>query len=119
MHTELGMDRALKVGSRGDGDDGDTGVAPSYFSYDVTDYEETGESDAKGQPFVKAKAFEVGTFPLFLEGPVRMMKTIPKDSYDEQVSVYNNVKASGLYDEPQNAFTVSASLVGQSIDMGR
>ena len=119
VHTELGMDRALRVGSRGDGDDGSTGVAPSYFSYDVTEYEETGESDAKGQPYVKAKAFEVGTFPLFLEGPVRMMKTIPKDSYDEQISVYNNVKASGLYDEPQNAFTVSASLVGQSIDMGR
>lgn len=119
LHTEIGMDRAMKVGSAGQGDDGTSGVAPSYFSYDVTEYTETGENDATGHPYVTAKGFTVGVFPLFLEGPVRMMKTISPDSFSQQMDVYTHVKASGLYDEPQNAFTVSASLVGQSIDMGR
>jgi len=120
-HTDLGLDRAMKVSTKGDGDDGDSGVAPSYFSYDVTDYEETGNKDANGHAYVNAKAFKVGVFPLFLEGPVRMMKTIPADGVEGggQMAVYNKVKASGLYDKGLNAFTVSASLVGQSIDMGR
>ena len=120
-HTDLGFERAMKVSSLGDGDDGSSGVAPSYFSYEVTSYEETGNSDADGHPYVNALAFKVGVFPLFLEGPVRMMKTIPADG-DEgnmQMEVYENVKASGLYDEGLNSFTVSASLVGQSVDMGR
>jgi len=118
-HTDLGLDRAMKVSSLGDSDDGSSNVAPSYFSYEVTDYAETGNVDANGHPYVQALGFKVGVFPLFLEGPVRMMKTLPVDGKDEQMSVYSNVKSSGLYDSGLNAFTVSASLVGQSIDMGR
>ncbi|GMH82015.1 hypothetical protein TrVE_jg188 [Triparma verrucosa] len=119
LHTEIGMDRAMKVGSAGQGDDGTSGVAPSYFSYDVTSYTETGENDPNGHPYVTALGFTVGVFPLFLEGPVRMMKTISSDAFSSQMDVYSNVKSSGLYDSEQNAYTVSASLVGQSIDMGR
>ena len=118
-HTDLGLDRAMKVSSEGDGDNGSSGVAPTYFSYEVTSYEETGGYDVNEQPYVKALGFEVGVFPLFLEGPVRMMKTLPASSYEEQKAVYDKVKASGLYDSGLNSFTVSASLVGQSFDMGR
>jgi len=120
LHVEMGMDRAMKIGSHGDGDDGSTGVAPSYFSYNVTKWTETGELNADGHPYVNAEGFEVGVFPLFLEGPTRMMKTLPQEGgLEENLKVYENVKNSGLYDKELNAYTVSSSLVGQSYDMGR
>ena len=122
LHTEMGMDRAMKVGSGGDGDDGTTGVAPSYFHYEAGSWTSTGDVNADGHNYVRANNFTVGTFPLFLEGPVRMMKTLPQDKETggaENLRVYENVKKSGLYDEELNAYTVSASLVGQSYDMGR
>jgi hypothetical protein len=119
-HVDVGMARAMKVGSRGDGDDGNTGVSPSYFSYNATSWTDTGEVNADGHSYVNVKGFAVGTFPLFLEGPVRMMKTLPRKGGEaENMRVFENVKNSGLYDEKLNAYTVSASLVGQSYDMGR
>jgi len=120
LHVDQGLTRAMKVGSGGDGDDGSTGVAPSYFSYNATSWEPTGEMDGTGMPYVDVTGISVGTFPLFLEGPVRMMKTLPqKDGETENLEVYENVKSSGLYDKELNSYTVSASLVGQSYDMGR
>ena len=31
LHTEIGLERAMKISSLGDGDDGSSGVSPSYF----------------------------------------------------------------------------------------
>merc|ERR1711971_1454901 len=58
----------------------------------------------------------VGRFPLFLEGVVRMMKTLDAE---EAVSIYDAVKRSGLRDEDLKMYTLSSSLVGQSYNMGR
>jgi hypothetical protein len=59
----------------------------------------------------------VGSFPLFLEGPTRYLKTVmDQDSISD---MYGKVKASGLRDEGLNMYYVSASLKGQSYDMGR
>ena len=115
---ELGMTRAMKIGSFGDGDDGTTGVAPSYFSYSVTDWELNGGKNAVGLPLVNALGMKVGNFPLFLEGPVRFMKTIQEDK-EAMVSMYERVLASGLRDKKLNMYFLSASLKGQSYDMGR
>jgi len=59
----------------------------------------------------------VGRFPLFLEGPTRYLKTVDdKESLDE---MYAKVRKSGLRDEELAMYFVSASLKGQSYDMGR
>lgn len=64
---EAGMDRAMKFGTKGFGDDGTSGIPPSFFSYDVTDWELNEEHNEKGLPLVNAKSMRVGEFPLFLE----------------------------------------------------
>ena len=69
----------MEFGSRGDGDDGTTGVSPSCFSYDVTKWKLNKNKNAVGLPLVNALAMRVGTFPLFLEGPVRHLKTMQDD----------------------------------------
>jgi len=115
--VDLGMARALKIGSKGFEDDGSSGVPPCYFSYDVKDYELNGKYHVDGLPLADPKSLSVGQFPLFLEGPTRMMKTM--DSTEKIRSLYNNVKASGLRDEELKMYFISADLTGQSFDMGR
>jgi hypothetical protein len=95
-----------------------SGIPPSYFSYNITDYELNGGKNDVGLPLVNAKAMAVGVFPLFLEGPTRYMKTVRKEK-DALVDLYDKVKSSGLRDEELNMYYVSASLKGQSYDMGR
>lgn len=60
----------------------------------------------------------VGRFPLFLEGPTRYLKTVNKNK-SAVIEMYNKVKVSGLRDEELKMYYVSASLEGQSYDMGR
>lgn len=116
--VEIGMGRAMKIASKGDGDDGNTGIAPCYFSYQITDWKVNGGKNDVGLPLVNALAMTVGTFPLFLEGPVRYMKTI-QDDEKAMKDMYSRVLTSGLRDEKLNMYFLSASLKGQSYDMGR
>jgi hypothetical protein len=66
-HVDTGMERAMKFGTKGFGDDGTSGIPPAFFSYDVTDWELNDNRNALGLPLVNAKAMKVGKFPLFLE----------------------------------------------------
>ena len=116
--VEAGMERARKFGTKGDGDDGTSGIPPSFFSYDVTDWELNENHNEKGLPLVNAKAMKVGIFPIFLEGPVRYMKTI-EDDHDKMKDMYERVLDSGLRDDELSMYYLSASLKGQSFDMGR
>jgi len=116
--VQLGVDRALKIGSKGIDDDGTSGVPPSYFSYNITDWTKTGKKNAKGLPLANPKAMAVGVFPLFLEGPTRYMKLI-KDDEEKMEDMYNKVLNSGLRDDVLNMYFLSADLTGQSYDMGR
>ena len=117
-HVEVGMERSRKFGTKGFGDDGTSGIPPSFFSYNVTDWELNDNRNEVGLPLVNAKAMEVGIFPLFLEGPVRYMKTI-QDDEDKMSDMYDRVLASGLRDTELNMYYLSASLEGQTYDMGR
>lgn len=116
--VQLGVARAMKIGSRGIDDDGTSGVPPSYFSYNITDWELTNERNPKGLPLANAKAMSVGTFPLFLEGPTRYMKLI-NDDKEQLEDMYNKVLNSGLRDDVLKMYFLSADLTGQSYDMGR
>jgi hypothetical protein len=113
---DKGIARALQLGSQGHDDDGLSGLTPTYFSYNVTDWERTGERNELGLPLVIAKEMVVNLFPLFLEGPTRMMKT--RHGADAR-AIYDNVKASPLHDKALGMYTISASLKGQNVDMGR
>lgn len=116
--VELGIERAHSFGTIGHGDDGSSGVPACFFSYDVTEWEETGKVNDLGLPLVNAKAMKVGTFPMFLEGPVRYMKTI-QDDKAKMEDMYERVYGSGLRDRGLKMYYLSASLEGQTYDMGR
>merc|ERR1711971_1499632 len=55
---------------------------------------------------------------MFLEGPVRYMKTI-QDKEDEMQDIYDRVLTSGLRDTELKMYFLSATLQGQTYDMGR
>lgn len=114
VEIEKGIKRSFKFGTKGD----KSGIAPAFFSYDVTDWELNGNKNEKGLQLVNAKAMKVGIFPLFLEGPVRYMKTIQDDG-DLMTDAYQKVLKSGLRDEELNMYYLSASLAGETYDMGR
>jgi hypothetical protein len=115
---ELGMKRAMKFATVGHNDDGTSGVPACFFSYDVTDWELNENRNAVGLPLVNAKAMKVRKFPQFLEAPVRYMKTI-QDSKDKMKEMYESVLNSGLRDTELKMYFLSASLEGQTYDMGR
>jgi len=116
--VELGIERAHDFGTKGFGDDGTSGIPACFFSFDVTEWEDTGNQNSVGLPLVNAKAMKVGVFPMFLEGPVRYMKTI-QDDEKKMTDTYERVLTSGLRDEKLKMYYLSASLTGQSYDMGR
>jgi len=116
--VQIGVGRAMKIGSKGIDDDGTSGVPPSYFSFDVTDWSKTRKKNAVGLPLANPLAMKVGVFPLFLEGPTRYMKLI-KDDDAKMANMYDKVMASGLRDHELKMYFLSADLTGQSYDMGR
>lgn len=115
---ELGIERSFKFATVGFGDDGKSGIPATFFSYEVTKWKLNDGRNDVGLPLVNALAMQVRRFPLFLEGPVRYMKTI-QDDPDKMKDMYQRVIGSGLRDTKLGMYFLSASLKGQSYDMGR
>jgi hypothetical protein len=115
---ELGIARSFQFATTGYGDDGKSGIPACFFAYEVTKWELNDGHNPVGLPTVNARAMRVKNFPLFLEGPVRYMKTIQEDP-DRMKDVYDRVLQSGLRDTTLNMYFLSASLKGQTYDMGR
>ncbi|KAJ8613664.1 hypothetical protein CTAYLR_003152 [Chrysophaeum taylorii] len=92
-------------------------IMPAYFSHTVLAYNYTGYRSYRGEPFVRAREFEVRVYPLFLEGPVRQLKTYTDGN--KITAIYDAVKKSGLYDAPIGQYKICESLEGQSFEMGR
>jgi len=116
IEIDNGIDRAVRIGTEGRGDNRFSRIVPTYFAYDVTKWNHTTEFNSHGHPFVIPLDMSVRLFPLFLEGPTRMMKTV---SAMDAKDIFSNVRESNLYDKELRMFTVSASLVDQPIEMGR
>jgi hypothetical protein len=116
QEVDRGIARAESFGTRGYGDSGEYGVTPTYFAYNVVKWTETGLESSKGLPLVQAEAMEVRIFPMFLEGPARMMKLLDTQS---SADLYRKVRASPLRDEGLGMYTISASLKSQPFDLGR
>lgn len=114
--VEAGQARALAIGALGDGDGGTSGLPPTYFSYNITRWKETGEINSNGHPLANATRLVLNRFPLFLEGPANTMNTA---SQDEAREIYTKVKNSPLRDNNLGMYKLSVSLKGQSLDIGR
>lgn len=115
---DLGIERSFKVATTGYGDDGTSGIPATFFAYDITKWEVNDNKSEVGLPCVNATAMKVRNFPIFLEGPVRYLKT-QVDDKETSLDIYNKVKDSGLRDTILEMYFLSASLKGQTFDMGR
>lgn len=99
--VKCGIDKAIQYGG---------GICPTYFTYEVPEYEVTEEG-------IKPLAFRVQMVPYFLEGPVRYLK-LDEDVAKKQ-ELYRNIKNSDLYDEKLSMYKVNASLQEASFELGR
>ncbi len=86
------------------------GICPTYFSYEVTDYEEREDG-------IMPLDFQVCGIPLFLEGPVRYLKL--DQSMSKKRGLYEQVRGSDLYDGRLSMYKVNASLEKASFELGR
>jgi hypothetical protein len=102
-----------------------SGMSPSYFYYECTDYEVVGSvwgtqatsGSSSDTPKVKAKAFKRHTLPIFLEGPTRHLKVV--ETQHERKMIYDNVYLSKMYDSKLNMYMICESLKSMSQDIGR
>ncbi|MBR3645077.1 MAG: cellobiose phosphorylase [Lachnospiraceae bacterium] len=110
---DKGIAKAVELGG---------GIVPTYLTHEVTDFEPA--VDADGNPIKThyglqraiVKGFKVVPLPPFLEGPARMIGTtdIPTAK-----TIYQNVKASDIYDKKLGMYKTSASIEECSIENGR
>lgn len=85
-------------------------IFPTYFTYEVTDYEEREDG-------IAVKDFAVKPVPYFLEGPVRYLKL--DRGTEQKKKLYQEVKNSGLYDRKLGMYKVNADLASGSYELGR
>ncbi len=98
---DTGIKKAMEYGK---------GIAPTYFAYEVEKYSIIEEK-------IVPEVFKPIIMPHFLEGSVRMFKITKDKTLLEEL--YNNVKASKLYDKKLNMYKVNASLKDASFEIGR
>lgn len=110
-----GIEKALKIGN---------GVMPTYFTYEVTEYEERRDENGNPQltPYglagVQAKCFVCHFVVPFLEGPARMLSCL--DGYkEEKRRMYEYIKNSDMYDEKLKMYKTSGSIEELSMEHGR
>lgn len=104
------VDKVLAIGIEKAKSFSANGVIPTYFSFEVTDYNE----DENGIYPVSIRVCEM---PDFLEGAVRYFKIA--DGADTKAAVYSNVKNSGLYDTKLHMYKVNSALEKASYEIGR
>jgi hypothetical protein len=125
---DRGIQRGHQLGTsthhdHSDDDDDDVGstggVPPTYFDYQIIDWEPTGQYSTDGHAHVRAIAMEIRCRPMFLEGPTRRMKTI--HSTNEARVLYDQIRASPLRDVDLRMYTISAqsSTIGPSMVSGQ
>jgi hypothetical protein len=102
------LDRALEYAA---------GIAPTYFSFQPTEYHSTKLFDLDHRPVIKVDKFEVKSHPLYLEGPVHqlMMQSDPV----KKLKLYQQVKESQLYDPALQTYVLNTSLHNQPYSIGR
>ncbi|MCX2760014.1 hypothetical protein OQJ65_16905 [Vibrio sp. Sgm 22] len=98
------------------------GVLPTFLYYEVSQYEEILKDGMPkignyNLPLVRAKAFKLHVLPAFLEAPARLLKA--NTDAQGNVSDYNKIKATGIYDTELGQFKTSECLDEMSLEIGR
>ncbi|WP_158855517.1 cellobiose phosphorylase [Halorhabdus sp. CUG00001] len=102
--------------------DRNDGEVPTYFRFHVEEHSERNVDEVPegldhDAAFVEVESFEPEPLPLFLEGPVRALKSGAEAG--NAATIYEQVKDSGLYDEKLGMYKVNADLSDQPFDIGR
>ncbi|CCJ34020.1 hypothetical protein [Caloramator australicus] len=110
---QLGLDKAII---------NNDGLMPTYFYYDVEEYEiikgiDKDVDDENQEKYIRALKFKQNKMPLFLEGIVRGFKIY--NDKDFLRDVYKRVKNSDLFDKKLKMYKVNASLNKETIEIGR
>jgi len=100
-----------------------SGVCHTYFVNDVVAYERIWKDAKKrgpmlshtGYPLVSAEKFESRPLPLFLEGPIHLLKVHP----EQRKQIYSSVKRSQLYDRKLKMYKNCESLEEAPFEIGR
>ncbi len=93
-------------------------VVVTYFEYAVTKYDVIdGKKDKKGNQCIKVKEFRRKNLPLFLEGPVHYLRTMP--TQNAALDLHKNILKSGLYDEKLDMLKNNESLKNLDLNTGR
>ncbi|MCM8774033.1 MAG: hypothetical protein NC820_04795 [Candidatus Omnitrophica bacterium] len=82
---------------------------PTYFYYEVKDYQSIGESYFKPTVFLKKE------LPLFLEIAVHLLKLLDKDNY----RIVETIRNSELYDNRLKMYRLNANLYNCPLEIGR
>jgi hypothetical protein len=98
------------------------GLPPTYFINRVEEFDlikdkhgQT-QTDPEGRPYIHVTKFKPQPLPLFLEGMVRAMSVMDNVSAKQ---LYEQVKASSLFDRKLRMYKINASLEGMPKDVGR
>ena len=110
--VEAGIQRAMALNND---------MPPTYFKYQVEEYEEIRVSDnaiedETGVVHFRAKKFSPNVLPLFLEGVVRTFKVSPPEA---AAQLFQQVRTSDLFDRKLKMYKVNASLEDQPHHIGR
>jgi len=98
-------------------------VPPTYFTYEVQDYELLLDSsgrplpDDHGRPTVRVKRFSQHVLPAFLEGPVHALKT--RKDIAAARALHQRIRASALYDSKLGMYKTNVPLAACSPEIGR
>ena len=123
------LNRALRLLAEATGSENEgklfdkTGVNFTYFANEVTRYEpvwEDGQAEVQmlseqGYPLVKASQFGFRPLPIFLEGPVHLLRVHPH----QRERIYGAVRQSGLYDRKLRMYKTCDALNNEPIEIGR
>ncbi len=110
---EAGIDHAVKLNN---------GLPPTYFTCQVEEFDllmdrhGNQKTDKLGRPIIRIMRSSPKPLPLFLEGMVRAMRGMDSAA---AIELYEQVKASLLYDRKLKMYKINAPLEGQPKDIGR
>lgn len=115
LHEAFSLENQKKLFGKND-------VCYTYFVNPAVEYEPIWKDTKKksalshmGYPLVKAKTFEQEPLPLFLEGPVHLLKVHP----EQAKTIYQGVRRSPLYDQELRMYKVCESLEDAPFEIGR
>ncbi len=113
--TKQGIEKAWKLGN---------GIMPTYLTYEAIKYEERKNEDGTayitpyGLPGVTVSEFKCHVVPAFLEGPARMLASVPGMEAEKR-AMYEAVKLSDIYDKKLKMYKTSGSIESVSMEHGR